>query len=67
MKDNQIVDEPKIYQALGIVSGILELAEERYSSLLVGEETYLAIVFRKVRENHQPGQLQPTFRTKKGN
>jgi hypothetical protein len=58
MEDNQIVDEPKIYQALGIVSGILELAEERYSSLLVGEETYLAIVFRKVRENHQPGQLQ---------
>jgi hypothetical protein len=58
VEDNQIVDEPKIYQALGIISGILELKEERYSSLLIGEETYLSTVSKKVWENHQPGELQ---------
>jgi hypothetical protein len=58
MEDNQIVDEPKIYQALGIISGILELKEERYSSLLIGEETHLVTVSKKVWKNHQPGQLE---------
>jgi hypothetical protein len=37
MEDVQTIEKPKIYQALGIVSGILELTEDRYSSLLIGE------------------------------
>jgi hypothetical protein len=58
MEETQIIDKPKIYQALGIVSGILELTEEHYSSLLIGEQTYFATVSQKVRKKHQPGQLQ---------
>jgi hypothetical protein len=58
MEEQQIADKPKIYQALGIVSGILELTEDRYSSLLIGEQTYFATVSPKVRGKHQPGQLQ---------
>jgi hypothetical protein len=58
MEETQIIDKPKIYQALGIVSGILELTEDHYSSLLIGEQTYFATISPKVREKHQPGQLQ---------
>jgi hypothetical protein len=58
MEETQIIDKPKIYQALGIVSGILELTEEHYSSLLIGEQTYFATVSPKVRKKHQPGQVQ---------
>jgi hypothetical protein len=58
MEETQIIDKPKIYQALGIVSGILELTEDHYSSLLIGEQTYFATVSPKVRKKHQPGQVQ---------
>jgi hypothetical protein len=58
MEDNQIVEKRKIYQALGILSGILELSEDHWSSLLVRGQTYSVTVSRKVREKHQPGQLQ---------
>jgi hypothetical protein len=58
MEETQIIDKPKIYQALGIVSGILELTEGHYSSLLIGEQTYFATVSPKVRKKNQPGQLQ---------
>jgi hypothetical protein len=58
MEESQIIDKPKIYQALGIVSGILELTEDRYSSLMIGEKSYAVTVSPKVWEKHQPGQLQ---------
>jgi hypothetical protein len=58
MEDNQIVEKRKIYQALGILSGILELAEDHWSSLLVRGQTYSVTVSKKVREKHLPGQLQ---------
>jgi hypothetical protein len=58
MEETQIIDKPKIYQALGIVSGILELTEDHYSSLLIEEQTYFATVSPKVRKKTQPGQLQ---------
>jgi hypothetical protein len=58
MEEAQIVDKPKMYQALGIVSGILELMQSKYSSLTVGEYIYCVTVCRRVKEKHQPGQLQ---------
>jgi hypothetical protein len=58
MEDNQIVEKRKIYQAIGIISGILELTEGGQSSVLVGEQTYFVTFSPKVREKHQPGQLQ---------
>jgi hypothetical protein len=58
MEGNQTIDKPKIYQALGIISGILELTEGSQSSVLVGEQTYFVTFSPKVREKHQPGQLQ---------
>jgi hypothetical protein len=58
MEDNQIVEKRKIYQALGILSGILELSEGHWSSLLVRGQTYSVTASKKVREKHQPGQLQ---------
>jgi hypothetical protein len=58
MEESQIIDKPKIYQALGIVSGILELTEDRYCSLMIGEKSYAVTVSPKVWEKHQPGQLQ---------
>jgi hypothetical protein len=57
MEDNQIVEKRKIYQALGILSGILELSEDHWSSLLVRGQTYSVTVSKKVREKHLPGQL----------
>jgi hypothetical protein len=58
MEGNQTIDKPKIYQALGIISGILELTEGGQSSVLIGEQTYFVTFSPKVREKHQPGQLQ---------
>jgi hypothetical protein len=58
MEDSQIINTRKIYQAIGTISGILELTESQYSSLTVGDQTYCVIVSRKVKEKHQPGQLQ---------
>jgi hypothetical protein len=58
MEDTQIVEKPKIYQAIGIISGILELTEGGQSSVLVGEQIYLVTFSPKVRGKHQPGQLQ---------
>jgi hypothetical protein len=58
MEDNQIVEKRKIYQAIGIISGILELTESQYSILTVGDYTYSVTVSRNVEEKHEPGQLQ---------
>jgi hypothetical protein len=58
MEDTQIVEKPKIYQAIGIISGILELTEGGQSSVLVGEQIYFVTFSPKVRGKHQPGQLQ---------
>jgi hypothetical protein len=48
MEDNQTIDKPKIYQAIGIISGILELTEGGQSSVLVGEQTYFVTFSPKV-------------------
>jgi hypothetical protein len=58
MEDSQIINTRKIYQAIGTINGILELTESQYSSLTVGDQTYCVILSRKVKEKHQPGQLQ---------
>ncbi len=58
MEGNLTIDKPKIYQAVGIISGILELTEGGQSNVLVGEQTYFVTFSPKVREKHQPGQLQ---------
>ncbi len=58
MEDNQILEKRKIYKALGILSGILELSEDHWSSLLVRGKAYSVTASKKVREKHQPGQLQ---------
>jgi hypothetical protein len=58
MEDNQIIDKPKIYQALGIISGILELMRPPYSNLIVGDHTYSVTVSQKAEEKYEPGQLQ---------
>jgi hypothetical protein len=58
MEEPKIIDKPKIYQAIGIISGILELTQSQYSSLTVGDYTYCVIVCWKVKEKHQWGQIQ---------
>jgi hypothetical protein len=58
MEDNQIIDKPKTYQAIGIISGILELMQPPYSNLVVGEHTYSVTVSQKAEVKHEPGQLQ---------
>jgi hypothetical protein len=58
MEDNQIVEKRKIYQAIGIISGILELRQSQYSILTIGEYTYSVKVSWNVEEKHEPGQLQ---------
>jgi hypothetical protein len=58
MEDNQIVEKRKIYQAIGIISGMLVLTESQYSILTIGEHTYTVTVSRNVEEKHEPGQLQ---------
>jgi hypothetical protein len=50
--------EAKIYQALGIISGILELKRPPYSNLIVGDHTYSVTVSQKAEEKYEPGQLQ---------
>ncbi len=58
MEGNQIIDKPKMYQAIGIISGVLELMQPPYSNLVVGDHTYLVTVSRKAEAKHEPGQLQ---------
>lgn len=58
MEESQILDKPKMYQAVGIINGILELTQSQYSSLIVGEHTYSVTVSRKVEGKHQSGQIQ---------
>jgi hypothetical protein len=59
MEDSQIINTRKIYQAIGTISGILELTDSQYSSLTVGDQTYCVIVSRKVKEKHQPLHPNP--------
>jgi hypothetical protein len=58
MEDNQILDKPKTYQAIGIISGTLELMQPPYSNLVVGEHTYSVTVSQKAEVKHEPGQIQ---------
>jgi hypothetical protein len=58
MEDNQILDKPKTYQAIGIISGTLELMQPPYSNLVVGDHTYSVTVSQKAEVKHEPGQLQ---------
>jgi hypothetical protein len=58
MEEAQIVEKRKTYQAIGTISGILELTKDFYSSLIVGEHTYCVMVSRRVEGEHQPGKLQ---------
>jgi hypothetical protein len=58
MEESQILDKPKMYQAVGIINGILELTQSQYSSLIVGEHTYSVTVPRKVEGKYQSGQIQ---------
>jgi hypothetical protein len=58
MEDVQTIEKPKIYQALGIISGILELMRPPYSNLIVGDHTYSVTVSQKAEEKYEPGQLQ---------
>jgi hypothetical protein len=58
MEDNQIIDKPKMYQAIGIISGVLESIQLPYSNLVVGDYTYLVTVSRKAEARYEPGQLQ---------
>jgi hypothetical protein len=58
MEDNQIIDKPKMYQAIGIIGGTLELMQPPYSNLVVGDYTYPVTVSRKAEVKHEPGQLQ---------
>jgi hypothetical protein len=58
MEDVQTIDKPKIYQALGIISGILELMRPPYSNLIVGDHTYSVTVSQKAEEKYELGQLQ---------
>jgi hypothetical protein len=58
MEENQIVEKRKIYQAIGIISGILELRQSQYSILTIGDYTYSVKVSWNVEEKHEPGQLQ---------
>jgi hypothetical protein len=58
MEDNQIIDKPKMYQAIGIISGVLELMQPPYSNLVVGDHTYSVTVSQKAEVKHEPGQLQ---------
>jgi hypothetical protein len=58
MEDNQILDKPKTYQAIGIISGTLELTQPPYSNLVVGEHTYSVTVSQKAEVKHEPGQIQ---------
>jgi hypothetical protein len=58
MEDNQILDKPKTYQAIGIISGTLELMQPPYSNLVVGEHTYFVTVSQKAEVKHERGQIQ---------
>jgi hypothetical protein len=58
MEDNQIIDKPKMYQAIGIISGVLELMQPPYSNLVVGDHIYPVTVSRKAEARYEPGQLQ---------
>jgi hypothetical protein len=58
MEEAQILEKRKTYQAIGTISGILELTKDVYSNLIVGERTYCVMVSRRVAGEHQPGKLQ---------
>jgi hypothetical protein len=58
MEEAQILEKRKTYQAIGTISGILELTKDVYSNLIVGERTYCVMVSRRVEGEHQPGKLQ---------
>jgi hypothetical protein len=58
MEEIQIRNKRKIYQAIGVVGGILELRQSQYSSLRVGEDTYSVTVSKKVKERHEEGKLE---------
>jgi hypothetical protein len=58
MEDVQTTEKPKIYQALGIVSGILELMRPPCSNLIVGDHTYSVTVSQKAEEKYELSQLQ---------
>ncbi len=58
MEEAQILEKRKTYQAIGTISGILELTKDVYSNLIVGEDTCCVMVSRRVEGEHQPGKLQ---------
>ncbi|MGB8702972.1 MAG: hypothetical protein WCD18_26450, partial [Thermosynechococcaceae cyanobacterium] len=49
--------QPRIYQAIGVVEGILDIADPR-STLTVNNSIFPVVVSRYARRKYKPGQVQ---------
>jgi hypothetical protein len=46
----------QIYQAIGVVTGILNISDSKKPTLLIGEHTYRVLVNQRAFWKHQPGE-----------